>query len=95
MTHYRYRIQVGDQYTYRDDSISLDRLVQDLLDEGIGYEGTNAKLGRLLRKAKGEPPEPEPPKPKSVLAEQILITVEKVPPPRPPKKEQWRKVEMK
>jgi hypothetical protein len=57
---YRYRIQVGDQYTYRDSIYTLDRLVQDLLDEGINYEGDLAEASRLLRKAKGESV-PEPP----------------------------------
>jgi hypothetical protein len=93
MSHYRYRIQVGDQYTYRNDSFALDRLVEELLDKGLGYEGNEAKLGRLLRKAQGHPPEPEPPEPKPVLAEDIRITVEKVPPPPRPKKQPWRKAE--
>jgi hypothetical protein len=41
-------------YTYRNDRYSLDELVQNLLDEGIGYEGDLAEAERLLRKAKGE-----------------------------------------
>jgi hypothetical protein len=30
MSYYRYRIQVGNQYTYRDGCITLDHLVNDL-----------------------------------------------------------------
>jgi hypothetical protein len=91
MTYYRYFVQVGDQYTYRDGSYELDSLVQGLLDNGIEYEGRLAEVSRLLRKAKGEDV-PDPPKLQPVAPEKIKITVEKVPPPRPPKKEKWHKV---
>jgi len=84
MTHYRYRIQVGDQYTYRESLLELDRLVQDLLDEGLG-EGRDAKLARLIRKAKGSS-SPEPPPAKKVAAEDILITVETT---RAPQQQKW------
>jgi hypothetical protein len=88
MTHYRYRIQVGDRYTYRTSAYALDGLVQDLLDEGIEFEGKLASAERLLRKAKGENV-PEPPESKPVPPEEIRITVEKIPPP--PEKEKWHK----
>jgi hypothetical protein len=88
MTHYRYRIQVGDQYTYRE-AHSLHHLVQDLLDEGVGYEGDLAEAHRLLRQAQGESV-PERPKSKPVPPEEIKITVEKI--PSAPEKEKWHKV---
>jgi hypothetical protein len=65
--------------------------VQDLLDEGINYEEQMAEAKRPLRKAKGENP-PEPPKRGPVPAEDIRITVEKIPPPPPPETEKWHKV---
>jgi hypothetical protein len=91
MTHYRYRIQVGDEYTYRDGVIALDSLVQDLLDRGVHYEGKMAECARLMRKARGESVA-APPKPKPVPPEDIKITVEKIPPPPPPEKEKWHKL---
>jgi hypothetical protein len=90
MTHYRYRIQVGDQYTYRNGSYEMDRVVQDLLDEGVGYD-RDAQISRLLRMAKGEDV-PEPPESEPVPPEQIRITVEKIRPPRRPEKEKWHKL---
>jgi len=64
VTHYKYRIQVGDEYTYRDSSYSLDLLVQSLLD-GANRHG---ELDRLLAKARGEEVA-EPPRRPPVRAE--------------------------
>jgi len=91
MIYFRYKIQVRDQYTYRDGGHELDRLVRDLLAEGVGYEGDLAEARRLLLQAKGEKV-PEPPKCKPVPPGKVRITVEVVPPPKPPEKEKWRKV---
>ena len=54
MTHYKYRIQVGDEYTYRGSPYALDLLVQCLLDQGPDYLRTQAAVDRLLAKARGE-----------------------------------------
>jgi len=90
MTHYRYRIQIGDQYTYRSGEYELGHLVEALLNHGVGYDQLE-EINRLVRKAKGKNV-PDPPKPVPVPPEKIRITVEKVAPPRPPQKEKWHKV---
>ena len=56
VTHYKYRIQVGDEYTYRDSPYTLDLLVQCLLDQGPDSSRARAQaaVDRLLAKAKGE-----------------------------------------
>jgi hypothetical protein len=90
MTRYRYRIEVGDQYTYRGDSFALDHLIHELLDEGINYESA---VGRLLRKARGDENVPEPPKCEPIPAEAIRITVERLPPPPPAEEEKWHRIE--
>ena len=88
MTHYKYRIQVGDEYTYRDSSYALDLLVQSLLD-GANRHG---ELVRLVAKARGkEVAEPTPRRP-PVRAEEIQITVVVVSPLERKPEEVWRKV---
>jgi hypothetical protein len=50
-------------------------------------------LERLLRKAKGEHVEADRPRRGPVKAKDIQITIEVIPPPQPPEREKWRKVE--
>ena len=50
MTHYKYRIQVGDEYTYRSNGYALDLLVSSLL-EGVDHGHTLA-AERLAAKAR-------------------------------------------
>ena len=80
MTHFKYRIQVGEEYTYRDSSYTLGVLVQSLLDGVMDSERTSAEVDRLLAKVRGgEVPELAPRR-TSVRAEEIEITVEVVEP---------------
>jgi len=92
VTHYKYRIQVGDEYTYRDSSYALDLLVQCLLDHGPDYLGTQAAVDRLLAKAKGEEVAELPPRRPPVRAQDIQITVVVVSPLQRKPEEVWRKV---
>ena len=62
-THYRYRIQVGDEYTYRESSFTLDQLVFELL------EGERASIDVLV----ADPDTARQP----VAPEAIQITVER------------------
>ena len=89
MTHYKYRIQVGDEYTYRSSMYALDGLVQSLLD---GSSGLEADVEGLLAKARGKDvPELAPPRP-PVPAEDIWISVVVVEPPERRPEEGWHKV---
>jgi hypothetical protein len=89
VTHYKYRIQVGDEYTYRGSPYALDLLVQCLLDHGPDYLGTQAAVDRLLAKAKGkEVAEPRPRRP-PVQAQDIQISVVVVEPPKRRPQEGW------
>jgi hypothetical protein len=90
MTRYKYRIQIGDEYTYRDSSHALDMLVLALLD-GADYERMLQAVERLEAKARGQDlPELPPPRP-PVRAEDIRITVVMEPLKRNPE-EDWHKV---
>jgi hypothetical protein len=88
VTHYKYRIQVGDEYTYRDSSYALDLLVQSLLD-GANRHG---EFDRLLAKAKGEEVGELAPRRPPVRAEEIRISVVVVAPPERKPEEGWHKV---
>jgi hypothetical protein len=93
VTHFKYRIQVGDEYTYRSSAYALDLLVQSLL-EGVDYEHTLAAAERLAakKKARGEEvAEPAPRRP-PVRAEEIRIAVVVVSPPKLRPQEGWHKV---
>ena len=92
VTHYKYRIQVGDEYTYRGSPYALDLLVQCLLDHGPDYLGTQAAVDRLLAKAKGEEVAELPPRRPPVRAQEIQITVVVVSPLERKPEEVWRKV---
>jgi len=82
--HYRYRVQVGDEYTYRDSSYRLDKLVWELLNGYEDIETTLAKLQGKKTKAKKRPPAPVPFK-------DIQITVVPAPPTKEPQEEKWHK----
>jgi hypothetical protein len=96
VTHYKYRIQVGDEYTYRDSPYTLDLLVQCLLDQGPDSSRARAQaaVDRLLAKAKGEEVAELPPQRPPVRAEEIQITVVVVSPSffPPGAEEGWHKV---
>jgi hypothetical protein len=96
VTHFKYRIQMGDEYTYRDSSYALDLLVQCLLDQGPDYLGTQAAVDRLLARAKGEEVGELAPRRPPVRAEEIQITVVVVSPSFSPSErraeEGWHKV---
>jgi hypothetical protein len=88
VTHFKYRIQVGDEYTYRASSYGLDLLVQSLLD---GVPDSKAAVDRLLAKARGEEVPEQPPRP-LVRAQDIQISVVVVEPPKRRPQEGWHKV---
>jgi hypothetical protein len=91
VTHFKYRIQVGDEYTYRSGAYALDLLVSSLL-EGVDYEHTVQAAERLAAKARGEEvAEPAPWRP-PVRAEEIRIRVVVVEPPKLIPEEGWHKV---
>jgi hypothetical protein len=69
MTELRYRIQVGNKYTYRNSSYDMERLVKDLID------GSNTRMNNLLAEMKGQKFE----EPKLVKPEEITIMVESRP----------------
>jgi hypothetical protein len=94
VTHYKYRIQVGDEYTYRDSPYALDLLVQCLLDQGPDSSRARAQaaVDRLLAKAKGEEVAELPPRRPPVRAQDIQITVVVVSPPERRAEEGWHKV---
>jgi hypothetical protein len=96
VTYFKYRIQVGGEYTYRDSSYALDLLVQGLL-EGVDYEHMLAAAERLAAKARGEQPtELAPvrsPVRSPVRAEEIRISVAVVEPPKRRPEEGWHKAE--
>ena len=46
---YRYRIQVGNEYTYRESGLELDHLIQDLLANDK-HEQLDKRLDALLAK---------------------------------------------
>ena len=81
MTDYRYRVQVGNEYTYRETGSELDDLIRDLTLGNDVYE----RLGGLLAKAKGIDP---PQKRRTAKFEEIKITVEEY---TPPKEGKWHK----
>jgi hypothetical protein len=74
MTYYRYRIQVGDEYTYRSSSYALDLLVQGLL-EGVDYEHMLEAADRLAAQARGEDLPAHRRRRPPVRAEEIRISV--------------------
>jgi hypothetical protein len=82
MKDYRYRIEVGNEYTYRETGFEVDLLIGDLIDNIDG------KLDALLAKAKGTEP---PKKQRTARLGEIRITVEAYTPR--PKEAKWRKVE--
>ena len=73
MTELRYRIQVGNKYTYRDTHYKMDRLVKELID--------GDSIQDLLAQVRGIKTEQKPVKP-----EEISIAVEIAP---PKSEEQW------
>ena len=90
MTHYKYRIQVGDEYTYRSGAYALDLLVSSLL-EGVDHGHTLA-AERLAAKARGEEVPKQPPRRPPVQAQDIQISVVVVEPPKRRPQEGWHKV---
>jgi hypothetical protein len=92
VTHFKYRIQVGDKYTYRSSSYALDLLVQGLL-EGVDYEHMLEAADRLAAKARGEEVPAHRPRRPPVRAEEIRIRVVVVAPPERKPEEGWLKAE--
>ena len=90
MTHFKYRIKVGDEYTYRSGAYALDLLVSSLL-EGVD-EHTLAATERLAAKARGEEVPKQPPRRPPVQAQDIQISVVVVEPPKRRPQEGWHKV---
>ena len=89
VTHYKYRIQIGDEYTYRSNGYALDLLVSSLL-EGVDHGHTLA-AERLAAKARGEEVPEQLPRP-PVQAQDIQISVVVVEPPKRRPQEGWHKV---
>jgi hypothetical protein len=87
MANYRYRIQVGNEYTYRETGDQLDRLIRDLTGESV--EDRAAEIQYNLARARGLDP-PPPAKPRKAKLQEIKITLEEYTPPR---KERWYPVE--
>jgi hypothetical protein len=83
MKEYRYRIQVGDEYTYRESGLELDQLIRNLADN-LEYN----QLDALLAKARGNDAPAQ--KRRTAKLEEIKITVEQY---TPPKEEKWHKCE--
>ena len=81
MTHYKYRIQVGDEYTYRSSMYAMDLLVRSLLD---GSSGLEDDIEGLLAKARGKDVSELAPRRPPVRAEDIWISVVVEPPERRP-----------
>jgi len=94
VTHFKYRIQVGEEYTYRDSSYTLGVLVQSLLDGVMDSERTSAEVDRLLAKVRGEEVPELAPRRAPVRAEEIEITVEVVEPRERRAEEGWHKAEV-
>jgi len=88
VTHFKYRIQVGDEYN-RSNGYALDLLVSSLL-EGVDHGHTLA-AERLAAKARGEEVPEQPPRP-PVRAQDIQISVVVVEPPKRRPQEGWHKV---
>jgi len=55
MTDYRYRVQVGNEYTYRETGSELDDLIRDLTLGNDVYE----RLGGFVSKGQGDRPAPK------------------------------------
>jgi len=89
VTHFKYRIKVGDEYTYRSGAYALDLLVSSLL-EGVD-EHTLPATERLAAKARGEEVPEQLPRP-PVQAQDIQISVVVVEPPKRRPQEGWHKV---
>jgi hypothetical protein len=49
---YRYRVQVGNEYTYRESGLELDHLIQDLLPNKLDAQ-LDALLAKLRRSGVG------------------------------------------
>ena len=85
MTDYRYRVQVGDEYTYRESGLELDRLIRNLTNN---HEYN--QLDALLAKARETDTPNAPKKRRTAKLEEIKITVEKY---TPPEEGKWHKCE--
>ena len=78
---YKYRTQVGEEYTCRSDHYMLDQLVRRLVEEGPDYRARerdrDRDMDRLLAKARGQEVADEPPEPRRppVRPEDSRITV--------------------
>jgi hypothetical protein len=83
MTDYRYRVQVGNEYTYRESGIELDQLIRNLADNDEYNQ-----LDALLAKARGNDAPAQ--KRRTAKLEQIKITVEQY---TPRKEGKWHKCE--
>ena len=99
---YRYRIQMGNEYTYRESGLELDHLIQDLLANDK-HEQLDKRLDALLAKLRRsgvgtatpaqvkQVPHP-PPKKRVAKLEEIKISLEEYAASKKPK---WLSIKTK